>query len=221
MGNGTRLLGLRDLHGLIEKYFVILYPGEWPTYDKKIQRVIKTELTDGVDYTWDKKNRVMSEAHALRFVTQNASIRRYFLKVMADRPDEVEKHFHDLDREFIARQYDVEHNGEQGEERTTDTSTSSFTDEDILSGRIVDDYAKRILLDMLADTSADTLYDYFGIDREAFAQAYMEYMGLNEVMDFYGMAELRYKLARPSIYYALDRDGEVAGEGKDKDEDSI
>ena len=215
MGSGMRFFGLSDLHKLIEKYFVILYPGYWSTYDKKIQRVIKEELRDGIDYTWDGKNRVMSEAQALRFVTQNASIRRYFLRVMAEKPEELEKHFADLDIQLI-EQHNEQH-GEQNEEDSSGTGAASFTDEYILSGRIVDDFTKRILLDMLADTSADTLYDYFGIDREAFTKAYMEYMGLNEVMDFCGMSELRYKLARPSIYYPIDKDSETVGGNKNMD----
>ena len=193
---------------------VILHTGFWSTYDKKVQRVIKEELRENVDYFWQNGNRVMNEAQALRFVTQNASIRRYFLKVMADRPDEVKKHFHDLDRELVARQYDMEQDAEQGEECPADTGATSSTEEEILSGRIVDDYAKRILLDMLADTSADTLYDYFGIDREAFTKAYLEYKRRLKGEQFIGMSKLCYKLARPTIYYALEQAGEDVDERK-------
>ena len=198
---------------------LLLYPGEWPTYEKQVQRIIKKELREGIDYTWDNKNRVMNEAQALRFVTQNASIRRYFLKVMADRPNEVEEHFHALDRKLFAGHHNMKQDAIQGEERSADIGTSSYTEEEILNGRIVDVYAKRVLLDMLTDTSADTLYAYFGIDRKAYTRAYLEYKGLKEIVDYYGISELRYKLARPSIYYPLDGDGEAVG--GDENEDDI
>lgn len=216
MGDGTRFYALSDLHRLIEKYFVILYTGDWPRFDKKIQRVIKEELCENVDYFWQNGNRVMNEAQALRFVTQNASIRKYFLKVMADNPREIEKYFHDLDGQLLARQFDTEQDAEQGEERPADTGATSSTEEDILSGRIVGDYAKRILLDMLADTSADALYDYFGIDREAFTSAYLEYKRRLRDWEFIGVSELRYKLARPTIYYALQQADDHGDESEDE-----
>lgn len=193
---------MSDIYSEIKKYFVILYDGDRANHIKKIQRVFESELREGIDYTREGKDRVMTEAQAFRFVTTNASIRSYFLDRMDDYPDAISDHFHKMDVELIATRFD----------NMPDASWTSFDKKDIAYDAELEeleryrttttqDIGKRILLDMLASISTDALYDYFEIDRQCFIDAYRLYKVLLAVDEPYGVSELRYKLQRPTIYF--------------------
>lgn len=225
MSKGKDLLTIADLKDLIEDYYIILYPGNWDTYRRQVRRIIDSDLKKDVDYSEEDSVRCMTQAQALRFVTTNDSLRKYFLRVM-DQYNETEEGKRLLRERFKSEDDKLAvifaEEAERGEREIRqriepvvgtqgrqgfnfEEAERLYEEDELLSEQEVDKAATKALFSMFAEQGADVLFDYFGIDREKFAQAYVEYKALcrNVVNggDFRGLSERRYKLQRPTIYY--------------------
>ena len=226
MSQDKNLLTIPDLRELIEQYYIILYPGNWDVYGKQVRRIVEKDLKEGVDYSIRGSIRYMTRAQALRFVTSNDSLRKYFLRVMDKYNDNEESRrkyqeiFDAEDDELAAISAEEAQREEDDGQRIEpvrgiqeerplifNEEARLYEEDELLIKQEVDKAAMKALLNMFADQGAATLYDYFGIDRDKFTQAYAEYKARCRNIvnggDFRGLSERRFKLQRPTIYYHI------------------
>ena len=191
-------------------YRMGLVTEQFDRYSKKLRRTIQTELTEGRDFTKTGKRYLFTDLQAKRFLYTNSTINNYFLREMAELEGKPKfsQYF-----ENVTYKLNEQNKYRYAEYTLSGAFTTCYTPTE-------DTQIKQLLLQGIFRDSIDNIFEYFGIDGDAYRKAFEDMQKLineeDDVVPYCSADELAdypynrsygyhyYKLTRPLIYYRKD-----------------